>query len=310
MSETKLSSVRASYLVGGVIAIIGFLLFATKAIFVKMAYQYDIDAVSLLMLRMSMALPFFAVTGWLSYRKRPEQLLMAYNHKWALIILGLLGYYIASYLDFKGLTYIDASLERIILYIYPTIVIIISKYWYNTIITPIQILSIALTYVGIIIAYSGNLAVNPSHDVFIGAMLVLGCAFSYALFIAGSQKYSTLIGTQMYNSLVMTVACIAVILHNLLFNYKSYLDFDPQVYILSFLIATLSTVLPSYLIVEGIRRIGASTSSIFGAVGPIATMVMASYLLSEEITVLQWIGSIIVIGGVLMVLLNKQSISN
>ncbi len=296
-----------STFLGGMIAMIGFLFFATKAIFVKLAYQYGIASDALLMLRMVFSLPFFLIVGRIAFTKKEDAGDVIKKNLSMIIFLGVLGYYIASLLDFKGLTYIDASFERVIVYIYPTLVVIISSFWYKTKITRNQIAAIIISYLGIIIAYGGNIATNTGDNVTLGTILVLGSAVTYAIFLVGSQHYTKVLGSGLYNAVVMIIACLAVIMHNLiLYPETDYFHYAWQVYMYAFLMATLSTVIPSFMIMEGIKRIGAGNSAILGSTGPIATILMAAYLLDEKINLIQWLGSLIVIAGVVMVMLSKD----
>ncbi len=306
MTAQLKSNVNTHLLMGGVISLTGFLLFSTKAIFVKLAYREGIDPSSLLMLRMVFALPFFVLVFMRTYYRDPKIIFIIRQHRWMMIVLGLLGYYIASFFDFYGLRYIDASLERIVIYIYPTLVVIISHLWIKTSISPMQIWAILITYIGIVIAYGGNISINPSNHVAMGTFLVLVSALTYAIYLVGSQKFTSILGTRVYNSVVMIIACFAVIGHNLWMNDTDYFAFNSKVYVYALLIATIATVIPSFMIVEGIKRLGAGNSAILGSLGPISTMIMATFLLGESISLLQWIGSFIVVGGVVMVLISKE----
>lgn len=293
-------------IVGGLVALLGAVLFSTKAVLVKLAYQYDIDAVSLLMLRMLFSLPFFLIIGLTSLRKNESSQVILKENIWKVAILGLLGYYIASYLDLEGLQYIDASLERIILFIYPTLVIIFSYLIYKIPIKRIQIVAIIITYVGIAIAYKANMSVSQNELIITGALFVLGSAVAYSLYLVGTGDLSIKLGTKIYTSISMSIAALAIIVHNSLVNGFNLFDFEYEVYFYALLISILSTVIPSYLIVEGIRRIGANNSSIIGSVGPISTIILAIIFLGEEISLIQGLGSVIVIVGVVLVILSKD----
>lgn len=284
----------------------GAIMFSTKAVLVKLAYQYDIDAVSLLMLRMLFSLPFFLIIGLMTLSKSKSSQVNLKKNKWKVAILGLLGYYIASYLDLEGLRYIDASLERIILFIYPTLVIIFSYLIYKIPIKHIQIVAIVMTYVGIIIAYRANMDVSQSEEVVTGASYVLGSAVAYSLYLVGTGNLSLKLGTKVYTSTSMSIAALAIILHNSLVNGFNLFDFESGVYFYALLISIISTVIPSYLIVEGIRRIGPNNSSIIGSIGPISTITLAVIFLGEEISLVQGLGSVIVIVGVVLVILSKE----
>ena len=289
---------------GAAMAFVGALLVSTKAIIVKLAYQHGVDSASLLMLRMLFSLPFFAIIAWHSLSRKPQQLKVL-KSPWPLSFSGLMGYYLASFFDLAGLQYIDAGLERIILFTYPTIVVLISFFYLKEKITLPQVIAILVTFVGIGLAYQGNLSINQNADVTKGALLVFMAAVTYAIYFIGSQKLVAQIGTRLYNSLAMLIATAAVLLHNSLVNGWNIFDFTAPVYGYALLMGTLSTVIPSFLIVEGIRVIGAKNSSIIGTIGPISTILLAIIFLGETITVMQGIGTLVVIGGILILLLRK-----
>ena len=289
---------------GAAMAFVGALLVSTKAIIVKLAYQHGVDSASLLMLRMLFSLPFFAIIAWHSLSRKPQQLKVL-KSPWPLLFSGLMGYYLASFFDLAGLQYIDAGLERIILFTYPTIVVLISFFYLKEKITLPQVIAILVTFVGIGLAYQGNLSINQNADVTKGALLVFMAAVTYAIYFIGSQKLVAQIGTRLYNSLAMLIATAAVLLHNSLVNGWNIFDFTAPVYGYALLMGTLSTVIPSFLIVEGIRVIGAKNSSIIGTIGPISTILLAIIFLGETITVMQGIGTLVVIGGILILMLRK-----
>ncbi len=272
---------------------------------VKLAYLHDVDATSLLMLRMLISLPFFI--GLLIYFGRNDSNSFAQlkRHKWSIMLLGLMGYYIASLLDLVGLQYIDASLERIIIFIYPTFVIILSYLFLGQKAKFSQLIAILLAYLGIMIAFYGNMAINQGQQLALGGTFVIGSAFFYSIYLVGSQAIITKINSRVYNAAAMITACIAILVHNAVINGFNLLEFSMWVYIYAFLMAILATVLPSFLIVEGIKIIGANNSSIIGTIGPVATIVLATLLLGEHLNSTQIIGSALVIGGVLYLVMHK-----
>jgi len=290
---------------GGFLALLGAILFSTKAILVKLAYNYDIDSVSLLNLRMLFALPIFVGIAIHKFSKDSSKVALALTSKWSILILGFLGYYVASLADLEGLKFIDASIERIIIFIYPTLVVLLSYIFLKKRITKIQLYAIIATYVGVIIALGGNLIVTSTDNFLWGISLILLSAFTYAIYLIGSGEIAPKMGTRIYNSLSMTVAALAIIIHNAIMHGFNVLDFQWEIYLIAFLISTFSTVLPSYMIVEGIRIIGASKTSIIGTVGPISTIILASIVLHEQIHPIQWVGSLLVVISVFFVMLKK-----
>jgi len=296
---------KDSTLYGGMMALFGALLVSTKAIIVKLAYQYGIDSASLLMLRMLFALPFFMAIGWHALTKNRAQI-RALKRPWLIAVFGFLGYYIASFFDLSGLQYIDASLERIILFVYPTIVLVLSYFWLKERITVVQLLAILATFAGLAIAFAGNLSLHNRPGSLKGALMVFLSAASFAVYLIGSQKILAKVSSRLYNSLAMIVAALAILLHNYLVNGFNLFDFSRPVYLYALLMAVLSTVLPSFLIVKGISIIGAKNSAIIGTIGPVSTIFLASVFLGERINAVQWAGTLVVMGGVLFLMLVKE----
>lgn len=299
---------RKEYIIGALLVLGGAIFFSTKAVFIKLAYQYGIDSVSLLTLRMVFSFPFFITIGIWSTRKNSTQTYQMTSTDWLwTIILGLTGYYVASLLDFLGLQYVTASFERIILYLYPTLVLLISFFLFRFKIKRIHILAIALTYVGVGIAFYENLKIEDSTDVIRGSLLVFAAALAYASYLVGSGRFLPKIGTSRYNSISMSAACLGIFIHNGFVNGLNLFDFATPVYYLAIAMALVGTVIPSFLMAEGIRIVGSANASIIGSIGPISTIAMAYLFLQERLGWLQWIGTLFVIAGVLLITLQKKN---
>ncbi len=300
-----------SQFLGVIIALLGAIMFSTKAVFVKLAYQHDIDSVTLLMFRMLFALPFYIVIAFISSKQKNEYQLTRKDFQ-SILLLGIAGYYLASFLDFQGLQYISASLERLMLFTYPTIVVLIGVFFFKEKITRNQIIALVLTYIGIAIVFLGNEDSSiTSSNLVLGSVYVLGCAISYSIYLVGSGQIIPKLGTWKYTSYVLIVACVFVILHYLIANQGiGNLDFPREVYIYAFLMATISTVIPTLLISEGIRLIGASNASIVGSVGPVSTIILAYIFLGERLTLIQMLGGVLVLGGVLLISMQKKESPN
>jgi len=306
MNTSSSKHLQSSYFLGAGLALLGSICFSAKAVLVKLAYQYDIDTVSLVALRMSFSLPFFMVIAWFSNRKKTERFELK-RKDWQLIILfGISGFYVASLFDFFGLQYITASLERVILFTYPTLVLLISALFLKRKIKKIEVLALLLTYFGIAIALYENFKLPEGDKIWLGCLLVFGAALTYSIYVIGSGQMLKKMGTLQYNSLAMMAACSAIIIHHAVVYDLALFHFDSQVYFLAFLMGLVSTVMASFLVTGGIRLIGASDAAIISSIGPISTIVLAYIFLGERLSWLQWIGTLIVIGGVLMITLNKQ----
>lgn len=294
-------------LVGASFVFIGAIFFSSKAVMVKLAYQYDVDSVSLLTLRFAFALPIYLFIHWMAQRRtiKPDKLT---RKEWIqLAAVGIIGYYLASLLDFIGLQYITASMERLILFLYPTIVVVISALFLKKPITRTQIIALFLTYIGIGLAFFQGLQLAGQDHFLLGGLLIFLCAIAYAFFLIGSGELIPKLGAVRFTSLAISCSSAAVLLHHLIVYQWDLFGFHPKVYAYALLMSTIATVLPSFLVSAGIKRIGASNASIVGSVGPISTIVLAYFFLGERLGDLQIIGTIIVIGGVLIISLQKKS---
>ena len=298
---------KNEYLIGSITVLIGAIFFSTKAVFVKLAYQHEIDSVSLLTLRMAFSFPFFLLIGFWSSRKKTEAQYVMTTKDWLLTILfGVIGYYVASLLDFLGLQYISASFERIILYLYPTLVLLMSFFLFKSKIKWIHVIALFLTYIGVGIAFYENLQLKQGDDIIMGSLLVFSAAVAYAIYLVGSGQLLPKIGTIRYNSISMSAACIGIFLHNGVVNGLDLLNFSTPIYYYGLALAMIGTVIPSFLMAEGIRVIGSSNASIIGSIGPISTIILAYILLDERLGWLQWVGTLFVIAGVLLITLQKH----
>ncbi len=292
-----------SFVVGIVLGLIGIILFSSKAVMVKLAYQYHVDAVSILMFRMLFSFPIYVLIAIL-YRNKSNGLeLVRKDYLW-LVFFGVVGYYLSSYFDFVGLVYIKASLERIILFIYPTIVILFNKLFLKQRISKDQIFAIILTYIGIIIAFGHEVTIS-GQDAYIGGFFIILCAISYAAYLSGSGWLIPKFGVVKFTAYVMIISCICVFIHYGITNKIDLINYPREVYVLGFLIAIFATVIPSFLVSWSIKLISSSNFAVIAAVGPISTIILASIFLNEQLTLLQLLGAFTVIIGISLVSLKK-----
>ena len=300
MSSTKSSS----YFAGGIlICILGAVCFSTKAIFVKLAYRdTSIDTITLLALRMVFSLPFFLGSAFAS-SNHAHNVKFTFRQWLAVAGIGCLGYYVSSLLDFLGLQYISAGTERLILFIYPTLVLIMSYVFFRIKISSLQWLAVTLTYLGLALAFFGelNFSATRSSDFYFGSALIFACAITYAGYIVGSGRLIPLIGPAKFNSYAMSFACLGVLLHFFFTGNQSLLHLPALVYVYSLFMAILSTVIPSYLVAEGIKRIGADNAAITGSIGPVSTIIQANIFLGEPILAWQVAGTALILTGVLLI---------
>ncbi len=287
------------------LAALGATMFSAKAVFIKLAYQFEISSIDLMSLRMLMALPFYAGILWFSQRNKTVAPIGKHDAS-RIVLYGFLGYYLASYFDFWGLQYVSASMERLILFVYPTLVVLLSALFLKKKIKLTEALAILLAYSGMLLAFMDKIKIGDVKDTVFGGLLIFVSALTYAIYLIGSGRLIPKFGTVRFTSYSMIVACICVVVHNLAANGELALFHFPwQVYLLALMIATLSTVIPSYLISESIKRIGPSEVAITGNIGPISTIILSMIFLNEVIGFWQWVGTAIVLFGVSLLSANK-----
>ena len=288
---------------GVVFALLAAVGFSAKAILVKLAYLDHVDAMTLLALRMVFSVPFFIGVALWARQHHAEPL---NTHDRLLVLgLGLIGYYCSSFLDFLGLEYISAGLERLILFLYPTMTVILSALLYKRAIGKKVIAAMALCYAGIALVFLHDVGTKESGIV-IGASLVFASTLSYSIYLVGAGHAIARIGTMRFTAYAMVVASAASLLQFVVMRPLSVLELPMRVYELSIAMAIFSTVLPVFLLSFAIHRIGSGSASLIGTVGPVSTIYMAYVFLNEHISLLQIAGSILVLGGVLIISLNSK----
>jgi drug/metabolite transporter (DMT)-like permease len=279
--------------------------FSAKAILVKLAYIDAVDPITLLALRMAFSLPFFLVVAARANRNRHNQGLTA-RDKLAVVGLGLIGYYLASYLDFLGLQYISAGLERLILFLYPTMVVIISALIFKHKIGRTALFAMVISYAGIALVFMHDMQVLQ-HDALPGSVLVFASALSYAVYLVGAGHTIARIGTTRFTGYVMTVACAACLVQFAITHPVAALNLSFRVYALSIAMAVFSTVMPAFLLAAAMRRVGSVHTSMIGSIGPVSTILLAYVFLGELMSLEQIAGSILVLTGVLLISLKKHA---
>ncbi len=296
---------RSARLTGALLVGVAAVAFSGKAVIIKLAYRHGVDAVTLLALRMLFSAPLFGVLAWWAGRGGRAVPLSRADAR-AVAVLGLVGYYLASYFDFLGLQYITAALERLLLFLYPTFVLLMSALLFQRPVTRRDVVAVGLSYLGIALVFANDLATQPGNVV-LGASWVLLSALFYAAYLLGSGRLVGRVGSLRFASYAGLVSCVAVVAHFLVTRDAALIFSQPApVYGLGLLMAAVSTVLPIVLTSEGIRRIGSSHASIIGSVGPIATIFLGAIFLDEEITTVQLAGAALVLAGVLAILLARK----
>ena len=289
---------------GYLLAGFGAVLFATKGILIKLAYgdgsAIAVDAVTLLALRMCFAMPVYVVIGAMAWRDRvseggplPTGRLVMFAS-----LVGLLGYYLSSYLDFQGLVYLTAQFERLILYTYPVFVMILGALFFGGRLTRIGILALILSYAGVATIFLDRNAVH-GHDIALGVALVLGSAFTFALYQLLAKSLITRVGSRFFTCIAMTSASIGVLTHFFAWKGLAALFALPAHIIgIGALLGVFSTVLPSFMLNAALERIGAEAVAMIGTLSPAATIVMAIFILGEPFTLTDALGTVLVIAGV------------
>ena len=288
--------------IGPLCAVIGVLGFSGKAIFIKLVYgASSVDAVTLLALRMLYAAPFFVAIAWWSGRGKAP--IGAADWR-ALGALGFIGYYLSSLLDFLGLQYISAALERLVLFLNPTIVVVLSALLLGKAITRRAVAALVLSYAGIALCLFQNLQVGGgTHATALGFGLVFASALCYAFYLVGSSRVIARLGSSRFIAWAMLASTVFVLLHFAVARPLSALAVPAHVHHLAIAMAILSTVLPTWLIAESIRRMGANAASLVGSLGPVFTIGLGAVILNEPVFALQLVGAALVLAGVLLVTL-------
>ena len=285
---------RRLFLAGLALAIVGSVLFSAKAIVVKLAYRHGVDAATLIALRMAFSVPFF-IAAYL-WSSRGAAALTAQDHR-RLIVIGLLGYYAASYLDFVGLQFISAALERLILYLNPTIVLLMSALFLGKRFNRRDVAALTLAYGGILLVFLHDVSL-VGEGVALGAMLVFASAVSYAAYLVMSGELVRRVGAIRLTSYAMCVSTVAVFAQFVLLNPLSAVKQPAPVYWLSLVNGLLCTVLPVFATMMAVERIGAGRTSLAAMVGPVATIALAYVFLGEMVGGWQMAGTALVLAGV------------
>ncbi len=292
--------------IGLLFVLAGSFAFSSKAVIIKVAYGYgaEISPIILMTLRMLFALPFYLlVIYWVQRNK--TQMPLTKDDYIKLIGAGVIGFYLAAYLDFLGLSYISASLERLVLLLYPTLVVLLSALFLRRQITAREATALVVSYVGIVVVFFEELSLAGA-DVILGSAFIFGSATAFATYMIASGELMKRLGSTRFTAYAMSIACIATLVH-------FTIDFDVQIfslpgdiYALGLIMAIVCTVIPTFLMNAGIHRIGASTAAIVSATGPVMTIFLAYLILEEVLTPIQFMGAALVMVGVFIVSQKKR----
>lgn len=297
---------NSSYRAWGIaLALAGVVSFSFRPILIKLAYAYVTDPVTLIALRMVFSLPFFVAAAiWL--RRDTSSTPLTRRDFWAVGFLGFLGYYLASFLDFLGLQYISAGVGRLMLFLYPTLTVLLSALFLGKRVSGREIASLVVSYAGLALVLSHALG-GENRNLLLGAALVFGSSMCYAVYLVTSSQVVQRIGSMRFTAYATSVACVLCILQFLLLRPWSALDLPPQVYGLAAAMGILCTVLPVFMTSEALKRIGANQVAIIGAAGPATTIFLGWIGLEESMTLLQIAGAVLVLGGVMLVTIKPRT---
>jgi drug/metabolite transporter (DMT)-like permease len=285
--------------IGVAMAIAGVVCFSLRPIFIKLAYGIVVDPITLLALRMVFSLPFFlAAAAWVA--REGGRAPIGGRDAWTIVLLGFVGYYFASFADFLGLQYISSGLGRLILFIYPTLVVILSLAFLHKRPSARDVVALGVTYSGIALVMS-NAVGGANANLALGAALCFASAAGYAVYLVASSQVVQRVGSVRFTAYAMTVASGFCILQFLLLRPFSALQMPGEVYGLALAMALFSTVLPVFITSEALKRIGANQVALFGALGPVTTIFFGWLGLDEIMTPVQLAGAALVLGGVLLV---------
>jgi len=302
-----MDAAKRTLLTGFLISFSGAIIFSTKAILVKLAFRHEhTDGLTLLMLRMLLSLPFYVIAAFWGSRKEGN-VRMGRRQWFFVLLLGLLGYYLSSFFDFIGLQYISAGLERLILFLYPSFSVLINAVVFRQKMSQVQFWALALTYLGIGIAYFGELRIDTGNPNFYwGSFLIFLCSITYAFYLSGTGRMVNVVGAAKFTTYSMLAATGAILLHYFTRQAVRGAELLPLsggmgLWEYGLLLALVATVIPSFMLSAGMKIIGPNNAAIVTSVGPVSTILQAHFLLGDPIFVEQVIGTMLVIAGVLLI---------
>jgi len=296
----------ASYRTWGIAcAVLGVLAFSFRPILIKLSYAaHPVTPNTLLFLRMALSLPFFLVIAWWLRNQQPSLT----RRDWAAVAaLGFLGYYAASFLDFIGLQYVGAGFGRLIIFLYPTMVLTLSFFFLHKRPTRREVIALIMSYAGIALVVSDQVGTSREGKLFLlGVLLVFASALCYAVYLVAGSQVVKRIGSMRFTAYSMAVATAPALVQFFALEPLSALSLPVNVWTYAIILATVSTVLPLFLQAEALRRIGATEFALVGAVSPVSVAVMSALGLGEPFGPPQVAGAVLVIGGVLLVSLKRS----
>ena len=300
-SETARQAHQRHLAVGYAYAALGAALFSSKAIFVKLAYLETLDASLLLALRMAFALPFFLAIGAYALRRRRQlgQPMPARRTVLACVATGFIGYYVSTLLDFGGLMYISAQLERLVLFSYPLFVMVLGALFFGGRITMRGVVAAVITYVGLGAAMAQEGAAGSGGwNTIIGVGLVLSAAFTFAIYQLLAKGFIEKMGSLFFTAVAMTSSSVASFIHYGVFGDPAGVTVSHHFLVIAAMLAIFATVVPSFLINAGLGRIGPQATAMIGTLSPLFTILLAVIILGEPFTLMNALGTTLVLIGI------------
>jgi drug/metabolite transporter (DMT)-like permease len=291
---------------GIALAIFAVLAFSVRPILIKLSYAaHPVSPTTLLFLRMTLSLPFFVAMGWWMRHQQPRLTVRDWVN---VAFLGFTGYYAASFLDFIGLQYVGAGVGRLIMFLYPTLVLLLSFFFLHRKPAARELVALVMSYAGIALVLSTQISPSaPEGKLFLfGALLMFGGALLYAVYLVAGSQVVKRIGSMRFTAYSMLVSAVPAVLQFFVLEPLSALDLPAAVWTYMLVLATLSTVLAVFLAAEALKRIGANQFALIGAIGPVSVAITSAIGLDEPFTWVQAVGGLLVISGVLLVSLKRS----
>jgi len=303
-NENSFENSDRQYTLAFFLTLIGAVMFSSKGLFIKFAYQYQVDAVTLLVIRMGISVPIYLLIGLYSERFNKQRI--SRQQMLAIAAFGVVGYYLASYLDMQGLQYISVSLERVVLFLYPTFVLLLSVVVLKQMITLKEVFAILLAYSGIILIFSETIG-NQMNDIVAGAVLVALSALAFAVFLIGSDRHIKIVGSVRFTAYAMSAAGAAVFLHYALSDRSGLFEQHQQVYFWGAVLALISTIIPTFFMAYGMKVLGAKKVSLLGVIGPVSTMILGVVFLGDNLSRVQIAGAMVVVTAVTFIVISNKA---
>jgi len=303
-TEINIENSERRYALAFSLTLIGAVMFSAKGLFIKFAYQYQVDTVTLLVIRMGISVPIYMMIGIYSERFNKQRI--SRQQMLAIAAFGIVGYYLASYLDMQGLQYISVSLERVVLYLYPTFVLLLSVIVLKQMITLKEVFAILLAYSGIILIFIETID-HQMNDMVFGAGLVALSALAFAVFLIGSDRHIKIVGSVRFTAYAMSAAGAAVFLHYALSDQRGLFEQHQQVYFWGAVLALISTIIPTFFMAYGMKVLGAKKVSLLAVIGPVSTMVLGVVFLGDRLSNVQIAGAIVVVMAVTFIVISNKA---